>query len=64
MMMASSWIALLTQQEFADMVGTAREVIYRTFKRFENDELIQMTRHTILIKDITTLRKIALQEAH
>ena len=54
---------LLSQQEFAEMVGTAREVVYRTFKRFENDELVHMTRSTILVRDLETLRAIALQEA-
>lgn len=53
---------LLSQQEFADMVGTAREVVYRTFKRFEDDELVRMTRSSILVRDIETLRWIALQE--
>lgn len=53
---------LLSQQEFADMVGTAREVVYRTFKRFEDDELVRMTRSSILIRDLDTLRAIALQE--
>lgn len=54
---------LLSQQEFADMVGTAREVVYRTFKRFEEDGLVRMTRSSILIRDLDTLRTIALQEA-
>lgn len=54
---------LLSQQEYADMVGTAREVVYRTFKRFETDELVRMTRSTILIRDLEALRAIALQEA-
>lgn len=54
---------LLSQQEFADMVGTAREVVYRTFKRFEDDQLVQMTRSSILIRDLETLHAIALQEA-
>lgn len=54
---------LLSQQEFADMVGTAREVVYRTFKKFEDDGLIHMTRDSILIRDLDTLRKIALHEA-
>ena len=54
---------LLSQQEFADMVGTAREVVYRTFKKFEDDGLIHMTRDSILIRDLESLRKIALQEA-
>lgn len=55
---------LLSQQEFADMVGTAREVIYRTFKKFEDGGLVHMTRSSILIYDLETLRAIALQEAH
>lgn len=54
---------LLSQQEFADMVGTAREVVYRTFKRFEEDGLVRMTRSSILIRDLDALRTIALQEA-
>lgn len=54
---------LLSQQEFADMVGTAREVVYRTFKKFENDDLVHMTRGSILIRDLERLRQIALQEA-
>ncbi|MBZ0283387.1 MAG: Crp/Fnr family transcriptional regulator [Anaerolineae bacterium] len=55
---------LLSQQEFTDMVGTAREVVYRTFKKFEDDGLVRMTRSSILIYDLDTLRAIALQEAH
>lgn len=54
---------LLSQQEFADMVGTAREVIYRIFKRFEADDLVHMTRTSILIRDFHSLRAIALQES-
>jgi CRP/FNR family transcriptional regulator, cyclic AMP receptor protein len=54
---------LLSQQEFADMVGTAREVVYRTFKKFEADGLVHMTRSSILILDMDTLHTIALQEA-
>lgn len=54
---------LLSQQEYADMVGTAREVVYRTFKRFEADGLVRLTRSSILIRDLDSLRAIALQEA-
>jgi CRP/FNR family transcriptional regulator len=54
---------LLSQQEFADMVGTAREVVYRTFKKFEEDGLVRMSRTSILIPDLETLRGIALLEA-
>lgn len=54
---------LLSQQEFADMVGTAREVVYRTFKKFEDEDLVQMTRGRILVRDLEALRRIAFQEA-
>lgn len=54
---------LLSQQEFADMVGTAREVVYRIFRKFEDDGLVHLTRSTILIHDPDALRNIALQEA-
>ncbi len=53
---------LLSQQEFADMVGTAREVVYRTFKRFQDENLVYMTRNSITVRDIDTLRAIALRE--
>lgn len=55
---------LLSQQEFADMVGTAREVVYRIFKKFEDEGLVCMTRSSVLIYDLDTLRATALQEAH
>jgi CRP-like cAMP-binding protein len=54
---------LLSQQEFADMVGTAREVVYRTFKKFEAEGLVHMTRSSILIYDLDAVRNIGLQEA-
>ncbi len=54
---------LLSQQEFADMVGTAREVVYRTFKKFEADGLVYMTRNSITIRDLDTLRAVAFQES-
>lgn len=54
---------LLSQQEFADMVGTAREVVYRTLKRFEEDGLVRLSRQTILIRDLDSLREIAQQES-
>lgn len=54
---------LLSQQEFADMVGTAREVVYRTFKKFEADGLVRLTRSSIAIRDLGTLQAIAFQES-
>lgn len=54
---------LLSQQEFADMAGTAREVVYRTFRKFEEDGLVRMTRSSILVRDLDSLRAVAQQEA-
>jgi hypothetical protein len=44
------------------MVGTAREVINRTFKKFEHDGLIRLTSSDIFILDSATLSEIACQE--
>jgi CRP/FNR family transcriptional regulator len=54
---------LLSQQEFAEMLGTAREVVYRTFRKFVDEGLVHTTRSSILIRDVDALRSIALQEA-
>jgi len=54
---------LLSQQDFAAMVGTAREVIYRNFKKLEEDGLLRLSRQTILILDYERLAGIAAQEA-
>lgn len=54
---------LLTQQELAALVGTAREVIYRTLKKFEREGLIRSTRKEIYILDLDKLTDMAQQEA-
>lgn len=54
---------LLSQSELAAMVGTAREVIYRTFKKFEESGILTSTRDTIVIHDMVQLAHIAEQEA-
>lgn len=54
---------LLTQQELAALVGTAREVIYRTLKKFEQDGLVRVTRREIFLLDMDKLAEIAEQEA-
>jgi CRP-like cAMP-binding protein len=53
---------LLSQQDFAAMAGTSREVIYRIFKKFEADELLRLSRDRILILDQDRLATIAVQE--
>lgn len=50
---------LLSQQEMAAMVGTAREVIYRTCKKFEKNHLIQVLPHEIIILDLEGLKALA-----
>ena len=53
---------ILTQQELAATVGTAREVVYRVFKRFERDGVARLTRQQIIILDPTKLSHIARKE--
>jgi hypothetical protein len=43
-------------------VGTVREVIYRTFKKFEKEGLIRLTPDHITILDLQRLDDIANQE--
>jgi CRP/FNR family transcriptional regulator len=49
----------LTQQDMAAMAGTAREVVGRSLKSLEDDGVIKMERHRIVIKDIDMLKNIA-----
>jgi CRP-like cAMP-binding protein len=49
----------LTQQDMAAMAGTAREVVGRSLKSLEDDGVIKMDRHRIVIKDIDMLKDIA-----
>lgn len=53
---------LLSQQEFASFVGTAREVIYRTFRKLERDKILRLTANEIYILDLRRLSELALQE--
>jgi CRP-like cAMP-binding protein len=41
----------LTQRDMAAMAGTAREVVSRSLKYLEDEDLIEMNRHRIVIKD-------------
>lgn len=54
---------LLTQQELAAMVGTVREVVHRTLKKFERDNLVRITPTHFLLLDTNKLATIARQEA-
>jgi len=49
----------LTQQEMAAMAGTAREMIGRSLKSLEDEGLIRLDRHRIVITDKEALRVMA-----
>jgi len=49
----------LTQQEMANMAGTAREVVARSLKSLEEQQLIKMERHNIVIVDKKGLQRLA-----
>ncbi len=53
---------LLSQQDFAAMAGSAREVICRIFKKLEKDGLLRTTPHSIHVLDVDGLREIAARE--
>jgi len=48
-----------THQELAVRIGTVREVVSRTMRGFEQDGLIKMDRHRIIILDRERLAEIA-----
>ena len=54
----------ISQKDLAAMVGTAREVIYRTFKMFEKDGLVKLTPTHIIILDKQKLSDVARREAY
>ncbi|MBN1692405.1 MAG: Crp/Fnr family transcriptional regulator [Dehalococcoidales bacterium] len=49
----------LTQQEIAAMIGTAREMVGRSFRTLEEEGAIKIERNLIVITDKAALRKIA-----
>ena len=48
----------MTQEAIAKEVNSAREVVARMLKQFASDELIELNRGAILIKDVEGLKKI------
>lgn len=54
---------MVSQNDLAEMVGTAREVIYRSFKQFEEAGILKKSRSEVLIYDLEALRKQAETEA-
>jgi CRP-like cAMP-binding protein len=53
---------LLSQQEWAAWVGTAREVISRTLKKFEAEGILRLTPEAIIIVNLDYLQDVARQE--
>jgi CRP-like cAMP-binding protein len=49
----------LTQQEMAAMAGTAREVVGRSLKALEEEGVIKLDHHRIIITDKEALQKMA-----
>jgi CRP/FNR family transcriptional regulator len=48
----------LTQQEMAAMAGTAREVVGRSLKALEQEGVIKLERHRLVISDKEALREM------
>lgn len=49
----------LTQQEMAAMIGTAREMVGRSFKNLEEEGAIRVERNRIVIANYAALKRIA-----
>ncbi|MBN1161912.1 MAG: Crp/Fnr family transcriptional regulator [Dehalococcoidales bacterium] len=49
----------LTQQEMAAMIGTAREMVGRSFRTLEEEGAIRIERNRIVITDKSALKRIA-----
>ncbi|MFA7636356.1 MAG: Crp/Fnr family transcriptional regulator [Monoglobales bacterium] len=46
----------MTHEEIAKNINSAREVVARMLKKFSHDNLVEMKRGTIILKDIKTLQ--------
>lgn len=51
-------IIRMTQEEMAQEVNSAREVVARMLRKFESDGLIELKRGTVLLKNIEALKNI------
>jgi CRP-like cAMP-binding protein len=49
----------LTQQEMAAMIGTAREMVGRSLKSLEEEGMIRIDRHRIVVADVEALKATA-----
>ncbi len=55
---------VLSQKDLASMVGTAREVVYRTVRQFEEEGVLRQTRAAYFILELDRLVEIASEETH
>jgi len=49
----------ISKQEIAAMVGTSREVVHRSLRDLEENSLIKIDRHQIIIRNIDRLKEVA-----
>lgn len=49
----------LTHEEIAQMIGSSRETVTRLFSDFKKRQLLQVKGSTVLIRDVSTIRKLA-----
>ena len=56
-----SKIIPLTQEQLANHLGTAREVVTRMLKNFQSDGLVQLKRGAVEITDTNALQQLSLQ---
>lgn len=54
----------LTHQKLADQIGTAREVVSRHLKHFENEEWIELSRGSIRLLNLRALKEHARLGSH
>lgn len=49
----------ITHRDLASLIGSVREVVSRSLKVMEEDGVIYVRRHEIIVRDIETLRRMA-----
>lgn len=49
----------LTHEEIAQMIGSSRETVTRLFSDFKRKQILQVKGSTVIVRDLTTLRKLA-----
>lgn len=49
----------LTHEEIAQMIGSSRETVTRLFSDFKRKQILQVKGSTVIVRDLTLLRKLA-----